>query len=238
MFKFIIASLIVISSPSSSASLIDLGDGLIFDSDLEITWLQDASYAKTSGYDADGLMSWNEAVIWADTLVYGGYDDWRLPAIFPLSGMSYNASGSFDGSTDHSYNIGLDATLYSGSTASELAHLYFQSLGNVSALNIDGSNNLSAPLHTGLANIGPFTNVVLNSYWSGNEFEGGGQQVAWQFQFSVGQQGSGSSYHEFSSWAVRGALSGGNEVPEPNTLVIFMIGLLAMFRYLKLNPGR
>ena len=60
---------------TAQATLIDRGDGLIYDDVLDITWLQDANYAQTSGYDADGLMGWNAANIWAGALSYGGYDD-------------------------------------------------------------------------------------------------------------------------------------------------------------------
>lgn len=63
----------------ADASLIDRGGGLIYDTGLNVTWLQDANYAMTSGYDATGLMSWFEAMTWAENLVYGGYSDWRLP---------------------------------------------------------------------------------------------------------------------------------------------------------------
>ncbi len=63
----------------SGATLSDRGGGLIYDEDQDITWLQYANYAYTSGYDSDGLMNWDAAVTWADQLVYGGYDDWRLP---------------------------------------------------------------------------------------------------------------------------------------------------------------
>ena len=63
----------------ASATLWDRGGGLIYDDHLNITWLQDANYAKTSGYDSDGLMNWANAVDWADNLIYGGYNDWRLP---------------------------------------------------------------------------------------------------------------------------------------------------------------
>jgi hypothetical protein len=64
---------------SSEAVLTDRGGGMIYDSDLNITWLQDANYARTSGYDADGLMTWLAATTWAANLSYGGFDDWRLP---------------------------------------------------------------------------------------------------------------------------------------------------------------
>ena len=63
----------------SGASLIDRGMGMIYDTELGITWLQDTNYAQTSGYDADGGMIWSEAMIWADQLEYGGHSDWRLP---------------------------------------------------------------------------------------------------------------------------------------------------------------
>lgn len=61
------------------ATLWDRGSGLIYDDVLQITWLQDANYAMTSGYDADGQMTWDRANAWADSLEYAGYHDWRLP---------------------------------------------------------------------------------------------------------------------------------------------------------------
>ena len=64
---------------SSHAILIDRGGGMIYSTDLNVTWLQDANYARTSGFDDDGLMSWYQAMEWVATLEYGGYDDWRLP---------------------------------------------------------------------------------------------------------------------------------------------------------------
>jgi hypothetical protein len=64
---------------SSHAILIDRGGGMIYSTDMNVTWLQDAKYARTSGYDADGEMNWDNATKWAQDLSYGGYDDWRLP---------------------------------------------------------------------------------------------------------------------------------------------------------------
>ena len=46
---------------------------------LGITWLGDANYAKTSGYDADGQMSWTAANVWAAGLNFDGITGWRLP---------------------------------------------------------------------------------------------------------------------------------------------------------------
>ncbi len=66
-------------SGMAHATLYDRGGGLIYDDVLDITWLQDANYAKTNNDDTDGLMSWNDANAWVQGLDYGGYDDWRLP---------------------------------------------------------------------------------------------------------------------------------------------------------------
>ena len=67
----------------SRAELIDRGtyDGvrLIYDSAQRITWLGDANWAKTSGFDPDGEMTWAEARAWAGRLTIGGFSDWRLP---------------------------------------------------------------------------------------------------------------------------------------------------------------
>lgn len=76
------------------AALVDRGNGLLYDTVLNITWLQDASFAQTSGYDADGLMLWSDAKTWADNLVYHDnsrnvvYSGWRLPGTSPVNGVS------------------------------------------------------------------------------------------------------------------------------------------------------
>ena len=98
-------------STSAQAELQDRGNGLIYDTVLDITWLQDANYASTSGYDrcdifggCDGdaycevnsgcdedfdpsKMTWAQAVKWADQLNYQGFDDWRLASISVSSGI-------------------------------------------------------------------------------------------------------------------------------------------------------
>lgn len=71
------------------ATLYDRSGGLIYDDVLDVTWLQDANYAMTSGYDSDGLMTWEQASNWATALVFSGYGDWRLPEI--IYGQSYSS---------------------------------------------------------------------------------------------------------------------------------------------------
>ena len=71
---------------------------MIYDDDLDITWLQDANYAQTSGHDADGRMSWDNAVAWADGLSYEGYNDWRLPTLNPVNDTAFDYNFTYDGS--------------------------------------------------------------------------------------------------------------------------------------------
>jgi len=84
---------------NANAALIDRGGGLIYDSDLDITWLKDASYAKTTGYDDDGRMDWYQANNWAQNLEYYDavrdvtWDDWRLPYTPPDTTPGYSYAG-------------------------------------------------------------------------------------------------------------------------------------------------
>jgi len=145
----ILGSVIILALASSStahAVLIDRGYGLIYDTELNITWLQDANYARTQGLGGTdpafplGQFTWAEAMAWADNLVYAGYSDWRLPTTLvpDLSCAFFESTG---------YNC----------TGSEMGHLYY----------IDG-------IRTG--NSGPFFNVGLSDYyyWSSTEFGAGG----------------------------------------------------------------
>lgn len=67
-------------SGEASATLIDRGDGLIYDN---ITWVQDANLCLTLNDcvngDPLGNMTWNDVNSWAATLVYRGFCGWRLP---------------------------------------------------------------------------------------------------------------------------------------------------------------
>jgi len=81
-------------SQFASAALYDRGNGLIYDDDLDITWLQDANYAATSGYDVDGEMTWFDAVDWADQLTFSGYASWQLPTQSQMEHLHYSELGA------------------------------------------------------------------------------------------------------------------------------------------------
>jgi len=79
IFIVLILTLVLGVTLTADALLIDRGGGMFYSTEMNVTWLQDSNYAQTSGYVADGRMSWNDATRWAENLSYAGFDDWRLP---------------------------------------------------------------------------------------------------------------------------------------------------------------
>lgn len=70
----------------TSGPLIDRGFGLVYDVQRDITWLQDANYARTAGRSPDGQMTWQRAMAWAASLNYYGITGWRLPSALNRDG--------------------------------------------------------------------------------------------------------------------------------------------------------
>lgn len=199
-----------LAAQPAEAVLYDRGGGFIYDNDLNITWLQDANYAMTSGYDSDGLMTWSEAVTWADNLVYGGYSDWRLPTVVP---QNYNAGS--DGTTGIGYNI---------TTGSEMGHLFNTELGNLARR--DTSGNSPQP-GWGLVNTAPFENLQPYYYWSGTEYAPG-NDYGWFFVFHDGYQDAIYKNFELYALAVRPGDVATRSVPEPGTMMLMGSGLVGL----------
>jgi hypothetical protein len=87
----ILAGVLWCVAAPARADLIDLGSGLIYDTEQDLTWLQDVMYTRTAGLDADGLFLRSEVTAFVDAFSYAGSDDWRLPI---SSGGIFNASDS------------------------------------------------------------------------------------------------------------------------------------------------
>ncbi len=208
----------MLAGGAAHAALVDRGGGLVYDTDYDITWLQDADYPTTSAYpaiDSNGQMSWEEAKTWAADLVYGGYDDWRLPSAF---------------NPDGSGPCGLPAGAFD-CTGSELGHLFYTELGNSAGMG-------------GFTNSGPFVNVRSLTYW--NETAAppdpvGGGARAWVFFIVNGLQypglvtnaADGSPYVGYA-WAVRDGDVAAT-VPEPAMLLLLGLGFAV---YGALRPRR
>lgn len=182
----------------ASAALINRGNGLIYDTDLDVTWMQDANYAQTSGYDADGLMNWSQAVAWADQLTYGGSSNWRLPTTTDvgLAGCSNTTAGD-------------ECAIIPDPSTSEWAHLFYVELGNLSGYFADGNPRPGG----GLTNTGPFINMKNDIYWGGTQHIG--QNAAYIFEVITGRNMANFTGNTFYAFAVSDGDIGGSAVPLP-----------------------
>lgn len=222
----------------ASAALHDRGGGLLYDDVLDVTWLQDASYSKTSGYDSDGHMGWNQANAWVANLEYSDevrgvvYTDWRLPTTGPVNGVDYNGKFSFDGSTDEGYNI--------SSPASELGYMFHVNLGLKGYYDTLGiARNDFGVLGNGqygTRNVGPVINLRSTIYWTGSPQAEHPALNAWMFDSYWGYQNFYSKWDELGVWAVRDgdvltSSSRGSivsSVPEPGQWLLLMSGSVAL----------
>lgn len=106
------------ASGAAQAALVDRGGGLIYDTDLNITWMANAN--------VNGAMTWDNAMTWASNLSYYDsvrnvtYTDWRLPTSDTCSG--YNCTGS------------------------EMGHLFYTELGGTAGFPISSSTDLDLAL--------------------------------------------------------------------------------------------
>jgi hypothetical protein len=114
-------------STGAQASLVARTGGMVYDDVNNITWAADANLAQTSGYDADGLMTWANAVAWADQLTLGGYTDWSLPST-PVEAAGFNV------------------------TSSQMGDLFYNQLGGVAGSSIATTYNANYNLFTNVQN--------------------------------------------------------------------------------------
>lgn len=175
----------LIFASGANAALIASANGqTVYDTDLNITWLSNANLAATntfgvSGIQANGSMTWDTAqslITAMNAANYLGYNDWRLPSTTDTGtpGCNYSTNG-----TDCGYN----------SIGSEMAHLYYNELGNKGFYNTLGVVQAGY----GLVNTGPFTNFKSDAYWSGTEYAPNPTAGVWGF--GTGGTGSGLQYN-------------------------------------------
>lgn len=197
------ATLFLGLTTASHAALIDKGGGLIYDTDLDLTWLADANVAVGSAFDdgtntGDGRMSWASAVAWADSLTIGGASDWRLPVT-----ADPDATCSGTGPRGDSC------------TGSEMGHLFYVELG--------GDPN-STILTSGDPTLLALFSNLQGQYWSGTT-EAGFPDYAWDFTFTSGVQSDAfKTTNYLFGWAVHGGDV--SAVPAPGAVWLLGTGIL------------
>jgi hypothetical protein len=179
------------------AALINRGGGMIYDDVLDVTWLQEAVHL-TNHYGS--------ALDYVDSLVHGGYDDWRLPRVLVSDG------------SDGMGNI-LNVT------ESEVSHLLILTLGNIV--------NPGAPLGTPaveLNSCSPFLGLTVDGCggehydhpWWLDASAYGPEVTYWAFNVWAGEHTHHHSAHSGLVWAVR---DGDVTVPEPSTILLMATGI-------------
>ena len=204
-FKYIVAASMLLAM-STQAALVDRGNGMIYDDVLDVTWLQDASYATTSGFDPDGRMNWFDASLWVDSLDFGGFSDWRLPSIVPKNGTDFDYFFSFDGGSDRGFNQNTDFN--------ELAYMFAVNLGNTSYFDSNGTGMQSGSESFESTFIDAETGIITSfqnideRYWT-NIANDPITNAAWAFQLgttnnlSIGESQLLNTSSIIAAWALR-----------------------------------
>ncbi|NJA04148.1 PEP-CTERM sorting domain-containing protein [Methylococcaceae bacterium WWC4] len=231
-----IAAALVIGglSFSAEAALVDMGGGLLYDNVLDVTWLQDANYAHTTGYSATGVdtttgrMTWDAANTWATNLVYHDsvrnvdYGGWQLASALPVNGVSYNMTRAFDGSTDNGFNI--------TSQNSMLMYMLYVNLGLIGVVDTSGNftyhdgpyGNGTYPANFNVPVIGLVHDLMTKPYWS-SEYDA---TTAFIGNMSGGGQATNPKTNQYFAWAVhQGNIAA---VPVPGAVWLFGTGLLGL----------
>lgn len=233
----------LIFSAGAQAALHDRGYGLLYDDVLKVTWLQDANYAETSGFDADGLMDWTKADGWAQTFTYSAgngqnYSGFRLAQNKPVLG------GTAFTMADGGYSV--------ASPLTELGYMYCVNLGLKSMVSATGVYQSDFGIYRnggtyGQTDVGLVKNLQSWLYWSGTSYGSdidGQGNVAWSLNTQIGHQalftidpipqGGVMKAYEFNAWAVHdGDIVGPPPVPEPTSMALMLAGLAGVAAVVK-----
>lgn len=172
----IVLSSTLFSSNFANAALVVSTDGqTVYDTNLNVTWLANASLSKTNTFGlatnvdlgpiggnsgvsyiySGGTMTWGGAMRWIAAMNaanYLGYNDWSLPTTLQPDTSCSIQQGSVSGG--YSCN------------GSQMGELFYTALGNNGYYSTSGALQYQS---YGLVNKGPFTNFQSWNYWSSTE---------------------------------------------------------------------
>lgn len=234
--------LLSIGASADAALLSRQGGQAYYDDVLDITWLANPDLIQVESFGvapSPGPPSagWTLAHDWLAAMNaanYLGASNWRLPSVRPVNGVAFNLASALNGSRDFGYNISAPGSAYPGTDASEMAHLFYNTLGNAgyfSPAGVSSGTCIDPGLPgTCLLNAGPFTSLRSAPYWAEAEPGWAGPQ-GWIFMFAFGSQEDWDLQSSAGVWAVRDGDIG--EVPIPAALTLFgpaVAGLLLLRR--------
>jgi hypothetical protein len=159
-------------SGTASAALMDLGDGLIYDTVLDVTWLQNAN--------TDGDSGWAAANAWAQALEFGGASNWRLPSLSVAGGLP---TGSIPGGVF----VNCVTQTEEECRDNELGYMYRYNLGGTVGDDLTGDQGLIQDIQAG--------------YWTGSLLDGD-PTAPYAFFFDSGGTASGGPTFDRTRWAV------------------------------------
>lgn len=219
------------------------GDGTIdgyYDTVLQITWLADANALAGTAFDAsesssatDGRTDWANAVAWAAQLNVHGVTGWRLPTQLDTGLPGCGGEGAWEDFAFSGTDCGFSVLTFQANPRrvfSEMAHMYYVTLGNLPYCDPTGDcslGNASPPDTRMLSNTGPFRNLQSFDYWGGLVDAEFPDSDAWYFGMGDGLQTPIPMFVESNAWAV---IDGDMMavVPEPGTWALWLAGLGAV----------
>lgn len=136
----------IVPHPAEAALIPSLDGTLVYDTDLDTTWLADADYARTDVPGSFGILTWSAAIAWVANLEFAGHTEWRLPrTLFGDPGCTQAVSTG------------------TGCSGSEMGHLFYIELEGVAGEKITTHGNSQVAL---------FSNLDGSGGWSETEVPG------------------------------------------------------------------
>jgi hypothetical protein len=190
----------IVCAGSANATLIDRGNGLIYDTALDITWMQNA-------HAGDNM--WEMARDLAASTTFAGLTGWRLPSVGP----DYSFEVPFN---PPPFDCSTGTAAQCAASGNELGYMYYYNLAGTPGPNKTGDQVAD----------GVVLYDIQGEYWAGTLAYPG--EFSWSFGFNGGGLGFMTGGGNTASiWLVRpGDVP--QAIPEPSTTTLMALGLAAV----------